>query len=69
MSVWNWAIGREITVKQILPEVCRAWVILGNGVEYHANGIDPIDAVGKLKWAIESEAAKNAKRVKIRGDK
>ena len=69
MSEWNWAIGREITVKQILPDTCRAWVILGNGVEHRASGIDPIDAVRNLKVVIESDAAKNAKRVKIRGSK
>ena len=69
MSGWSWAIGREIGVKQITPDTCRAWVILGNGVEYRASGIDPIDVVGKLKRVIESDAAKNAKRVKIRGSK
>lgn len=69
MNPWNWAIGKEIGVKQITQDMCRAWVILGNGVEYRSTGIDPIDAVGKLKWVIESDAAKNAKRVKIRGSK
>lgn len=69
MNPWKWAIGREIGVKQITPDTCRAWVILSNGVEYRASGIDPIDAVGKLKGVIESDAAKNAKRVKIRGSK
>ena len=69
MSEWKWAIGREITVKQITPDTCRAWVILGDGVEHRASGIDPIDVIKNLQFIIESDAAKKAKRVKIRGNK